>query len=49
MQRLKDIEQAPDDLGVVAGHGRVPQVAHQGIDGDCGVVVVTAGHQARCR
>lgn len=49
MQGLEDVEEAPDDLGVVAGHGGVPQVAHQGVDRDCGVVVFTAGHQARCR
>lgn len=49
MEGLEDVEEAPDDLGVVAGHGGVPQVAHQGVDGHSGVVVLTAGHQPRRR
>ena len=49
MQSLEDVEQAPDDLGVVTRHSRVPQVAHQGVDGNCGVVVLAAGHKTGSR
>ena len=48
MQSLENIEQASDDLGVMTGHGWVPKVAHEGIDGHCRVVVFTAGNEPSC-
>ena len=30
---------------MVTGHSRVPQVAHQGVDGNCGVVILATGNQ----
>ena len=47
LQGLEDVEQAAHDLRVVAGHGRIPQRTHQGVDGHRGVVLFTAGHQPR--
>ncbi len=39
----------PARLRVVGGHGRVAQRAHERVDGDRGVVLLAAGHQARGR
>jgi hypothetical protein len=47
LQGLEDVEQASHYLRVVAGHGGIPQGAHESIDGHRGVVLLTAGHQAR--
>ena len=45
---LEDVEEASDDLGVVTAHGWVSQVAHEGIDGHRGVVILAASHKACC-
>ena len=48
-QGSEDAEERLHDRLVVRHHGWVPQRPHEGIDGNGGVVLLAAGHQASGR